>query len=836
MVYIRQLKKSRRKRRQRNNHKVNTSHKLQKWVGGLEMPPPQPQNSFTLQKQIPLKTNSMSNKNKSATANDINSLPLPPPETISQVTSDQAEKELDVKVLANEAPNADLEVLRQFKVMDCNEIKQYVDKTNFTPKEKIEFIKQHMNSSKMLRNFIKDRHMSKKDIDLAVDGGKYILSTVSDKMREIRDFVFSQEQELSKDPQCKILLDMVDAYDKAEQRKTQRSKGKSSGKKSKSKSKTPRNNWSAAKRRAAKLGNFALNKAKDVGNKAYDAVNWENAKTAFNFTKTALNAIFTFFKYILKKGWEFWNYVNSNPALVLMSMMFIEQIKDTLCLEVGKRLGHITEKNIGEWWNGLISGSNVLTTAQKENLETKEPKEGDDSNVGFMMSWLPTFTMQAARDYVSQNGDKIVKEGFSKAKEFGPTVIMTALNFAIPGLASIGTAKLATGLSMVFSFVLDSTEKAVAQNLTLASQISSVKSVFSKLFELVNPSKCIGTMAKLQADTVEKSKILNKNKDSLTGETKILFESYLTDKDIKNYDESEDDVKIKIYNQFKTEFDRREKALKYVLSDFDYIDETRRAFNNKVKADKELTKMFQRLSFTEFNTAVQKINLTDENINSLQNDNKNMTTPSVQQVPYANSTNLNEVQTPEMNNTIEKYKTEWQQFTTELKIPENSIKTFGGKSAYFDIFKLNLNWRALLEMYLYGTNSDYTSETHTKMLNQPEENKEELKPKSNNWFLENDVIKYFLKFLKKSEARLSNKGFFLAANYVNYYDLEKDLFSFLMHTVKTPNYGDLPHRELKDAWLYANPASALYYEKELNNLYDEQLLKLSNDIKQRKFY
>jgi hypothetical protein len=833
MVYIRPLRKSRRKRRPRNIHKVNRSHKLnKKLVGGLEMPltpPPQPQqqlmNFNKLTPQMPVKPNSfMSNKNKLATANDINSLPLPPPETISQVTSDKAEKELDVKVLANEAPNADLEILRQFKVMDCNEIKQYIDKTNFTPKEKIDFIKQHVNSSKMLRNYIKEQHMGAKDIELAVEGGKYILSTVSDKMREIRDFVFSQEQDLMKDPQCKVLLDMVDAYEKAEQRKTQRSKGKSSSKKSKSK--TPRNNWSAAKRRAAKLGNFAVNKAKDVGQKAYDAVNWENAKTAFsitktafNFTKTALYAVLTFFKFIFKKGWEFWKYVNSSPALVLLNIMFIQQIKDTICLEVGSRLGHITESNIGTWWNGLISGSDVLTTAQKQNLEAKKPKQGDDSNVGFMMSWLPTFSMQAARDYVTKNGDQIVSDGFSKVKEFGPTVIMTALNFAIPGLASIGTAKLATGLSMVFSFVLDSTQKSVAQNLKISAHISSVKSVFSALFELVNPSKCIGTMAKLQADTVEKSKILNKNKDSLTGETKILFESYLKDKEIKNYDELEDDVKIKIYNEFKTQFDRREKALKYV-----------------------------RLSFTDFNTAAKKINLTDENINSLKNSFRPSIiedSPKAKVVDanatnevYANATKVDEVESPqitEMNDTIEKYKTDWQEFTDALKISANNINTLGGKSAYYDNFKLNLNWRALLKMYLYDTNSDYISETHTKMLNQPEENKVDLTPKSNNWYLEDGVINYFKIFLKKSNRKITNKGFFLASYYVNYYDLENDVMSFLSHTVKTPDY-ELPHRELKDAWLYANPASALYYEKELNDHYDEQLLNLSNYIKQRKFY
>ena len=58
---------------------------------------------------------------------------------------------------------------------------------------------------------------------------------------------------------------------------------------------------------------------------------------------------------------------------------------------------------------------------------------------------------------------------------------------------------------------------------------------------------------------------------------------------------------------------------------------------------------------------------------------------------------------------------------------------------------------------------------------------------------------------------------------------EKDLLSFLTHTVKIPDY-ELPRRELKDAWVYVNPASALVYENEINNLYNEQLLNLSNYI------
>ena len=96
MVYIRPLRKSRRKRRPRNNHKVNTSHKLnKKLVGGLELPSPSPQINFN--KLTP----PLSSMSKSS------STLLQAPVELTDFEKKENEKKLDEEVKENTVPDAD---------------------------------------------------------------------------------------------------------------------------------------------------------------------------------------------------------------------------------------------------------------------------------------------------------------------------------------------------------------------------------------------------------------------------------------------------------------------------------------------------------------------------------------------------------------------------------------------------------------------------------------------------------------------------------------------------------------------------------------------------------
>jgi len=845
MVYIRPLRKSRRKRRPRNNHKVNTSHKLnKKLVGGLEMPSPSPRMSFN--KLTP----PLSSMTKSS------STLLQAPVELTDFEKKENEKKLDEEVKENTVPDADLEILKQFKVMDCKQIREYIDKTKFTEEEKIKFIKQHMNSSNMLRDYVKKHKMSTDEIQLAVESGKFILNTLTDKMMEMKDFVFSQEAEIQKDPDCQVLSEMVDSYEKEQLRKTKKSVNKKSAS-AKKKSATPRNKWSAAKRRVKKLGNAALGKVANVGNAAYNAVTTENIKGALNYSKDKLASAFSYskkafvtvyniIKWLMKKGFEIWTYVNDNPLLILMTCMFIEEIKSHLCLWVGSLLGHITKTNIGEHWNSLINSlSFILPSALREQLLADYNSE-DPSQLARMWDWFQTFTKTSALDYVSKNGMEMMHDAMGSVKSYAVPILTSAI-----AIVTGGTSLLVSGaIGVVFSVICDSVEKSVGQSLVLSAQLSTVKSVFSKLFDVVNPSKCIASMAKQQQETVDLHAIID-NIDLLQGKDKILWESYSKKKNIIKFTELDKQERTKIYDKFLDEKNSLYTYLDYFTKDFDYIDKNRRImqliFNDDSHdAKKHRENVLNPNSFEQFDEELKvifKLNGANRGYGEeifgteLFKQFLNYRPPEEEvKILEKVSATMDEFQ-----EVTTSFSSEWQNFLSYYEINDYQINTENGLIVYFKLFKIYLNCISLIKMYLYNNDSEKITETRKKIIQLPDKTKKSIiselikLPDTKFDFRDRDhdsfkAYKFFPRFLDiLTSWNISTN---IIPSYFDRRSIFSDFVDFLKNIVNVKDQFPGRYYGITD-W---HPISYIFNEQEYQKELEESFKKFQQYILQSKFY
>ena len=642
-----------------------------------------------------------------------NELPIPPPpESFSKIDTSLALKELDDQVLEYENPNADSEIMKRFKVMDCKEIRAYIDKTKFTEEEKIKFIRQHTKTSTMLQDYIKKQHWGDKEIELVVDSGKFILDTVKEKFQGIIDWVLSEEEDLQKNPDCKVLLDMVDAYDE-KQRNAK-----------KTKSKTPRNRWSATKRRLKKFGVAAMDKAKYVSKKAYNGVS-----KVMDVGKKTVVGLYVLIKWIIKKGWAIWTYINNNPGLVLLTVILVERLKNHLCFVMGKTMGHITYANIGEHWNTLVTNVPFLPEAVRKKLLT-EVNVADPKQNTYMWNWFQDFSKNGARNYVVQNGETMIKETFEPLQKNIPEMVKNLLTFTIP-FTGVTSIQLASGVSFLFSVIIEATQVSVTQSIILSAHMQGVNAIFNKLFDIVNPSKCIPMMAKTSLDTY----------DTLDGEQKIS--SYTDTFDAndtavwrketpENFTSLPIEERLKIEKTFKEQNTLRRKVLKYIDDDFDYVDVERlqkQGLYNQVIMEKGLPNGFKDLNFTElFQNVNQYLQITEADINQL----KFQGDSSIPTLPF----NFDEKEFPKSNDyMVAKFQKKFN--IPNFKLKEKQLKTLN------NLFALNKNWIRLLGEF---------EESFAKDFNNNNSSRHEFWLGTNyDTYMQNELDKHTLNLIQKYE-------------------------------------------------------------------------------------
>lgn len=343
---------------------------------------------------------------------------------VAEVEEEVEEEEVTMKVKVSSLKG----LVNNINVMSCKEMREYVSNTDLTAQEKIKLLESNSNGNKQLNSFIYSQHWNLKELRFYGEAGKFMVSTLSDKIQDAKNFILGGYDD--SDPDCRYLNELL-AELKAEQEK-----------------------------KNAKKEQTTFQKIQSFG---------------YNLGAQAVGLFSSGVNYIYQKGMDLWNYISRDPKTAYFALLVLKNLKKKVCRKLGNIIGYTKQSStLGQmrmWYEKNIG----ITLPEQTTLE--QAKE-----------WLTDVTGPIFKGKAIEFCGKSIQAVFDR---FGNPLIF-GITFAVESfLPSFIGKGLAEGIKVVLNIAIEETKDAVEMTVEQLAYQTNVYNAFGMFFEVINPKACL---------------------------------------------------------------------------------------------------------------------------------------------------------------------------------------------------------------------------------------------------------------------------------------------------------------------------------------------------------
>jgi len=412
--------------------------------------------------ETPKKTKKKSKKQMKKIAAEI-------PKAVDKLYKKADQQNIKIPISYSEAT-----ALKHMNIMSCRDMKNYLNETNLSLDQQIQFLKENTKGHRDLRAYIRSQHYGQKDLTFFVQSSNFVRNTLATKAQEAVAS-FSPDNSDSTDPDC-IEMDAL-LIELEKQKKALKN----------------REDW--------------YNWTKNTGMDALSFI-WNGFKTAVSLTGSALywlgSGIYYVFSTIAQMGFDLWDWITKDPKTAKYVLISLKLLKKRSCRFIGK---FIREKN-------LITKEELATRYRStvEMARAKPPEDilWDASNElaqDIFFKATQATVVKSMKDLAEPVG-KYLAGSMSLLLGGGAAVATVATGGAAGvAMAAAGAAGSAGAFSKLGEFLgmctgkivevaLDETADSMEDAIELGVLIKNQDTCFSLLFELVDPNACLKDMLK----------------------------------------------------------------------------------------------------------------------------------------------------------------------------------------------------------------------------------------------------------------------------------------------------------------------------------------------------
>ena len=391
--------------------------------------------------------------------------------------------------------------LKHMNIMSCTDMKNYLNETNLSLDQQIQFLKENTKGHRDLRAYIRSQHYGAKEMTFFVQSSNYVRNTLAIKAQEAVAS-FSPDNSDTTDPDC-IEMDAL-LIELEKQKKALKN----------------RDDW--------------YNWTKSTGMDALSFM-WNGFKSAISLTGSTLywlgSGIYYIFSTIAQMGFDLWDWITKDPKTAKYVLISLKLLKKRSCRFIGK---FIREKN-------LITKEDLATRYRStvEMARAKPPEDilWDASNElaqDIFFKATQATLVKSMKDLAEPVG-KYLAGSMSLLLGGGAAVATVATGgaagVAMAAAGAVGSAgafsKLGEFLGMctgkIVEVALDETADSMEDAIELGVFIKDQDTCFSLLFELVDPNACLKDMLKEYNQTEFNFK--KKEEEAREKEEKIQIEA-----------------------------------------------------------------------------------------------------------------------------------------------------------------------------------------------------------------------------------------------------------------------------------------------------------------------
>lgn len=364
--------------------------------------------------------------------------------------------------------------LKHMNIMSCTDMKNYLNETNLSLDQQIQFLKENTKGHRDLRAYIRSQHYGAKDLSFFVQSSNFVRNTLAVKAQEAVAS-FSPDNSDATDPDC-IEMDAL-LIELEKQKKALKN----------------REDW--------------YNWTKNTGMDALSFM-WNGLKSAVSITGSVLywlgSGIYYIFSTIAQMGFDLWDWITKDPKTAKYVLISLKLLKKRSCRFIGK---FIREKN-------LIT-KEELATRYRSTIEMARAKPPEDilwdanneiaQDVFFKATQATV--VKSMKDLAEPVGKYLA--GSMSLLLGGGAAVATVATGGVAGvaMAAAGAAGSAGAFSKLGEFLgmctgkivevaLDETADSMEDAIELGVFIKDQDTCFSLLFELVDPNACLKDMLK----------------------------------------------------------------------------------------------------------------------------------------------------------------------------------------------------------------------------------------------------------------------------------------------------------------------------------------------------